>query len=128
MVFHEIRVTYFTCVAWKLALSRKQRICRSEFAVAPKRRLPTDASIKALGIHEERHSVDLKLARQAPPEQAQPLFLRLVGKRLPLLRTGIGQTGDVLEVMNRLVHEDRQFGRRDSLPSTGSTIVLVLSS
>lgn len=96
---------------------------RTEFAA-----LPTAVSIKALGIDEERHSVDLELARQATPEQAQPLLLRLVGKRLPLLRTGVGQTGGILEVVNRLMHEDRQFGRRNSLPSTGSTIVLVLSS
>ena len=73
-------------------------------------------SIEAFRLDEERHSIDLELARKAPSKQPEPLVLRPIGERLSFLWAGVGETGEILEVVHHLVDEYGQLGRRSALP------------
>src|SRR5262245_55357340 len=64
-----------------------------------------ETSLHAAGAHQQRHAIDLEFVRQVAAEQTEPLALRLVGGPLARLRAFVLQSGDVLQVMDQLVHQ-----------------------
>ena len=59
----------------------------------------------AVRPHQHGHRIDLELVLERATKLLKPDALRLIGVLLTLLRTRKFQGGDVLQMMDELVHE-----------------------